>query len=898
MRKALMISVCIGLLSLQGISSTVTSAAEDSFDGGKGDLASMPGSITGKDGAVMNLIPAGEFVMGCDEGCGIFQFPCDDSKPAHTVYLDAFYMDIHEVTNAQYEQFMDATGHTGPLYWDDSGYNAPDQPVVGVDWFDAVAYAAWAGKRLPTEAEWEKAARGGLTGVTFPWSGSINCNHDNFGGCNYLPTPVMTHIPNGYGLYEIGGNVREWCSDWYDPGYYATSPEENPRGPDSGTRRVIRGGAFPDNGDHMLTHVRIHHSEPSYKANSNGFRCVQSACPTIGRALDFGEVSDLNYVLVGSNPVFDTDELTVEAWIKPTSLPTGTYIFEGRSTIAWNGDGAPGNDPYIFYINEFGQLEAHMDFEGGCNRFICGGTVLALDTWHHVALTISSTRMRLFLDGRKDADLYNDCGKLVKGHSYLAFARHMWYNNPFGGIMDEVRIWDTARTEAEIRDNRWVGCIKGDEPELIGYWDFDEGDGEILHDRTQHQNHGTIYGATWTEDSVPCISMSMPVVFLTAYPGTEEKTICLRWSAPGDVTLACQYIVRYNSVPVTESNWNMSHDVDGEPTPGLPGSTESMTIAFPHSGAQYYFAIKVQDPYLNTSAISDSPCARVSIRLYAGWNMVAFMHSYPMPMDQALLAIEEEYISVWRYDPTISGWLHHIKDGPGLLDNMTEMEPGYGYWMHVAEDCTWDFGTVIYPWTLGPSPATQRPPFIVYGEVTADTSPDKGPTVSIRVGDTEAASYTVGSNSRYEDYYVLEIPVGGPFHEGEAARIYADDILAEDPIELGAMGTVRRHDITYTRIPKSTKLLQNYPNPFNPETWIPYQLSRDSEVNIRIYSVSGQLVKSLDLGYRKAGLYVTRDIAAYWDGTTDAGEHASSGTYFYSIQAGRYSATKKMIIVQ
>ena len=617
-------------------------------------------------------------------------------------------------------------------------------------------------------------------------------------------------------------------------------------------------------------------------------------------ALDFGEVSDFKYVLVGSNPVFDSDEVTVEAWIKPTSLPTGTYIFEGRSTIVWNGDWAPGRDPYIFYINEFGKLEAHADFENGCNRFICGSTVLTLNTWHHVALTISSKRIKLFVNGRKDADLYNDCGRLVKGNSYLAFGRHMWYNNPFGGIMDEIRIWNTARTEEEIRDNRWYDCVNGDEANLIGYWNFNKGSGGILHDITQNQNHGTIYGATWTMDNASLMkNLKNPIMFLSASPGTEDKTIRLGWEAPAVIMPGSQYIVRYNSVPITESNWGTSLDVDGEPTPGPAGSKESMTLEFPHSGVMYYFALKTQDPYLNTSPISNWACARTSIMLYAGLNMVAYVGSYPMPMWQSLLSIEKKLISVWGYFPGTVGWLRYIPDGPDFLNNMTQMEPGYGYWINVKENCVWDYGTMFYAENSSPSLITQKPPFVLYGKIIGGIEPDIHPEISLKIEDRGAVSYTMGSNPNYDDYYVLEIPVDGYFHEEDNAQIYIDNIsVLDESINIGGIGIIRRYDIPYTRIPKTTKLLQNYPNPFNPETWIPYRLAKDSNLSIRIYNISGQLVKSLDLGYRTAGMYVSKTTAAHWDGANDFGERVSSGIYFYNIHAGDYTGTKKMIVIQ
>lgn len=226
----------------------------------------------------MVLIPADEFEMGDHHGVGF-----DDEQPVHTVYLDAFYIDKYEVTNAQYRKFMDATGHSAPGYWNDALVNAPKQPVVGLSWHDAVAYAEWEGKRLPTEAEWEKAARGGLVGKRYPWGdeapdagGVYRANYDpgGFDEDGYFYTsPVGSFAPNGYGLYDMAGNVWEWCADWRDGGYYANSPYNNPLGPDSGSFRVLRGGSWLYGPGRLRVADRDDYS-PSLTDINIGFRCV------------------------------------------------------------------------------------------------------------------------------------------------------------------------------------------------------------------------------------------------------------------------------------------------------------------------------------------------------------------------------------------------------------------------------------------------------------------------------------------------------------------------------------------------------------------------------------------------------------------------------------------------
>jgi formylglycine-generating enzyme required for sulfatase activity len=229
-----------------------------------------PPTFIGKDGAEMVLIPAGEFEMGSNDSSG--------EKPMHTVYLDAFYIDKYEVTNAQYKKFIDETSHRKPGYWKEPNYDAPNQPVVDVSWDDAKAYADWAGKRLPTEAEWEKAARGGLRGKSYPLGDTLthdDANYDGTGGQDQwsYTSPVGSFSPNGYGLYDMAGNVWEWCADWYDKNYYANSPRQNPMGPSSGQYRVYRGGSWntsnPDN-------IRVSNRDYEIRAFSNiGFRCVK-----------------------------------------------------------------------------------------------------------------------------------------------------------------------------------------------------------------------------------------------------------------------------------------------------------------------------------------------------------------------------------------------------------------------------------------------------------------------------------------------------------------------------------------------------------------------------------------------------------------------------------------------
>jgi sulfatase modifying factor 1 len=229
----------------------------------------------GKNGSLMVLIPEGEFEMGSQLQ--------EDEMPVHKVSVKAFYMDVYEVTNVQYKKFVDATNYKKPNCWKDPTLGGSEQPIVTITWFDAQEYAKWAGKRLPTEAEWEKAARGGLVGKLYPWGDKLfhdNANYYGSGGKDFWVTSanVGAFDPNGYGLFDMAGNVQEWCADFYDAKYYATSPNQNPTGPKSGTSMVARSGSWGDeiqnNKESGLRVAKRRYIDPYGFDSYTGFRCA------------------------------------------------------------------------------------------------------------------------------------------------------------------------------------------------------------------------------------------------------------------------------------------------------------------------------------------------------------------------------------------------------------------------------------------------------------------------------------------------------------------------------------------------------------------------------------------------------------------------------------------------
>ena len=202
-----------------------------------------------------------------------------DCSPVHKVLVDSFYMDKCEVTNSQYAKFCEETGRHLPEFWGMKGFNSgvdfPNHPVVGISWIDARDYADWAGKRLPTEAEWEYAARGGLVGKNYPNGDQLDSTLANYSLAGVDATaPVGSYPANGYGLYDMVGNVCEWLSDYYAADYYQTSDRENPRGPEDGKFKVIRGASWHSGPGCNRVYYRSA-LQSNWVDFGVGFRCVK-----------------------------------------------------------------------------------------------------------------------------------------------------------------------------------------------------------------------------------------------------------------------------------------------------------------------------------------------------------------------------------------------------------------------------------------------------------------------------------------------------------------------------------------------------------------------------------------------------------------------------------------------
>ena len=238
-----------------------------------------PLAVNQRDGSIMVYVPEGEFEMGDGQ---------EGNCPKHKVHLSAYWIGMYCVTNAQYLTFVDATGHRPP---DKTDYGTPvwngrsfpkekaAHPVVCVDWDDAQAYARWAGCQLPTEAQWEKAARG-PSGLIYPWGNDwdqAKCRNDkNKGSEQTAPVHAYPQGASGYGTYNQSGNVWEWCADWYDSGYYKNSQQQDPAGPATGSGRVDRGGSWGYDDPANFRGALRSWGGPGYRYGYRGFRLVRA----------------------------------------------------------------------------------------------------------------------------------------------------------------------------------------------------------------------------------------------------------------------------------------------------------------------------------------------------------------------------------------------------------------------------------------------------------------------------------------------------------------------------------------------------------------------------------------------------------------------------------------------
>ena len=452
------------VMAMGGCDKTEQMVAPMVTENGGGTMLPPVGEAMPPEGMV--LIPAGSFEMGSEDP------EADaDERPVHTVHLDAFYMDAHEVTNAEYKAFVDANPEWGKdniedrfhhdfhgnyYYlglWNGTDYPAGkgDHPVDSVSWYAAMAYAEWAGKRLPTEAEWEYAARGGLAGKKYPWGDTISSGDANYGGIvsGGGTTPVGEYAANGYGLYDMAGNVYEWCLDAHDPGFYAAS--HNSQNPIAGAAtikeildtftsiptnpsRVLRGGSW-FYGARNLRVANRYGEAPTGTLDGRGFRCVRDITPAPAGE-DIPEADGVDEGEVIDDPAEGVDDVGIDDPAEGEEIPAaddvGIEVLEGMVLIP-AGSFLMGSEDEEARDNEQPVHTVHVD-------------AFLMDVY-----TVTNAQFKAFVDANPHWQKDN-----IEDKFHLGDYLFLWNGNnyPFGRADHPVVFvsWYAAMAYAE-----WVG---------------------------------------------------------------------------------------------------------------------------------------------------------------------------------------------------------------------------------------------------------------------------------------------------------------------------------------------------------------------------------------------------------------------------------------------------------
>jgi formylglycine-generating enzyme required for sulfatase activity len=503
--------------------------------GDGGTILHLPEPPCGPD---MVFIPGGEFEMGDHFGEGNA-----DELPVHAVYISSFYMSRHEITNQQYCDYLNSAYDACDIkvdggivyassdssnsypYCDTHGYDADSQidysgglfsvrskggrnmsndPMVEVSWYGAVAYCDFYGYRLPTEAEWEYAARGGLSGKRFPWGDTISHSQANYkadpsgypydvnptsgfhpdwdDGIYPYTAPIGSFASNGYGLYDMGGNVWEWCNDWYDSNYYGVSPYDNPQGPPSGIYRILRGGTGHINADECRVADRGTYV-PDRRYVDRGFRVARDAEPPEPVAFwPFdGDANDASgnghdgtvhgatlcedrclvrdsaycfdgeddYIQVADAPLLDIDsDMTISAWVEPSE-------FDGNFFILWKHHYVIShvNDAYGLRITATDEVAFHF---GPNSHETTSGYGLQRGHWTHVAVTFDDATDELIFYKNGQFHQRVSTSRSINTNNSPLFIQGFYHHesgwNCFPGTVDELRIYDRALSACEIHE--------------------------------------------------------------------------------------------------------------------------------------------------------------------------------------------------------------------------------------------------------------------------------------------------------------------------------------------------------------------------------------------------------------------------------------------------------------
>lgn len=390
----------------------------------------------------MVFIPPGTFVIGDDEGA-------NDAKPQHRVMMNGYWVDRLPVTNADYKAFVEATGHRSPAHWVTGSIPTEKgkHPVTNVRHSDTVAFSRWAGKRLPTEAEWEKAARG-TDGQTYAWGNAFrkdNCNNgNNYGDGDTTP---VDRFPNGaspYGVLDTCGNVMEWCSDYYDEDYYQTAPHDNPEGPPGGRYRVIRGGFYSGNKADVQCAAR-HWAPEETLQDHIGFRCAKTPgqkpeAPAMAEATPLSEGYKVE-------PISDDQSLETIAESHPESV---AKVIRAR-------------------LNESGDDEAMVDQMGALMITLCrdlAAGVMKYLTTDEIGVVADAMAARAVVTGDERQSIQKDVRSRVLSGTHLDYGGTDFTQEVLERALGPRRA-QRMMDQAVVQDTRTLRLLDSISPEQI-----------------------------------------------------------------------------------------------------------------------------------------------------------------------------------------------------------------------------------------------------------------------------------------------------------------------------------------------------------------------------------------------------------------------------------------------
>ena len=814
----------------------------------------------------MVLIPEGTFEMGREGYVG--------TEPMHDVTLDAFYMDVNEVTIAQYVEFLNSGGNDdhyvsymanpsvcGIGKLGDGDYTvAPwreNYPVVYITWGDAKAYCEWAGKRLPTEAEWEYAARG-TDGRTYPWGEWIDPMKANYGG-NVGHTTEVGSYPDGvspFGCYDMCGNVWEWVWDWY--GDYPSGAVSNPTGPATGIYRIIRGGSWNNDGgySHATDRSGVHSSAGG---DGTGIRCVRGVEPDIS-----------------ISPVPIDNKISIDFG----SVPVGA---SKRDTVMIrNGDCLPGLTVQNWgpHAKEFEAVPSLMTVpfkQTGIIEltFTPSDTISFADTVSTVITNVSGWSTWIILDGRSTPAVIQ-----VVPRTSIAF--FLYKSDADWGLPVAPGIVVVAVGVKQVTDLRSFSFTLSYDPSLLaaqshiigGFFGSTGRTVEALKDSIDNVAGKAVLEYTTTgEGSGPDSSGTLAtILFHTRGVGMCDVSMdSIRvFTGSGEETTSIQegsIIIWYTYFADLDND----QDID--------------VLDIQQVAGRYYTYPSIDDPMSFRADIDGSGKVRINdVQSVAG----RFGMSVPSPPGSD--------------KPVVSSVSRPAEQGKGKLvlrwdGEDRQMSEGDRFRVDLIADACEELGAFQFDLVFDPAQ-------VEIEEVTPgnlwNASENKicsaGPYRDLAKGRMKYGVYSLGTRPGMDGSGVIVTvemvsKVEGVIHL-DVERVEAGDMLGV-PLWVTMVGESVPTVVECADVPDRFTLSQNYPNPFNPETTISYDAARTSTVRLSVYSLSGQLIRALVDEEHPAGTY-----SVTWDGKDDLGRDVASGVYLCRMEAGDHGAMRKMLLIR